>query len=34
MKDGVTYKGEWKADLPDGSGTCTYPNGDVYEGTL
>ncbi|MGB1591776.1 MAG: membrane-binding protein, partial [Promethearchaeia archaeon] len=26
------YNGEWKNDLPHGKGTCTWSDGNVYEG--
>ena len=32
-KDGVmTYEGEFSDGLPNGSGKCTYSNGEIYEG--
>lgn len=30
--DGLTYEGEWRANVRHGIGTLTFPNGDAYRG--
>lgn len=32
MKNGGTYKGEWKDGMRDGMGKHTWPDGSFYDG--